>query len=558
MSDNAPWERYKESNIEPVVQSQSTGSSPWEKYKESNIKPAKTEKTLNPIEKPKGTILGGLGEGLAATATGMAAKPVAEIAGLGALTKELISPSGGDPQAFKEHVQESLTYKPRTKFGENVAEYNPLALAGKAVGAIAAPVGRGAERGAAAIGVPQEWAKGIGRGTEEVINQAPGILGTKYSAAQSAKLPKRQAALNIEKSKNAPTDVIRDASQKAGLITPMEGESWISGITGTKKLDRFISHKNEPKFIELLGKDIGLGSGTPLTDSELSMARSRAAAPYREVEQAGNKLHHIVPVPGTGIPGLSSPKMIEKTGFNMTNEFSSSIRNQLEEIINLQEELPNTFKGYDESIKILSDYSKMDVLTPKAAMKSIRQLRKDATLELRSDDPIRIATGLTKKSISNGLEDLIEENLTHTGQHELVSKFKAARQLMAKTYDIQAAVDNTGRLDARKLVAMSKKKPLSGNLKLIADFAERFPEGAKKSVNSLDAISPWDSMMSLGAAMGGHGALALAKAAGSVAAPFVSKKGGFQKKTPSYKATNKRGKIAAPLGSATSLSTDKQ
>ena len=108
-------------------------------------------------------------------ASGMVAKPVADIAGLAALGKEAIFGGGGDPKAFKEHVQDSLTYQPRGKISQAVAEYNPVALIGKAinkVGDTAGDVVKGKD--------PGPVRDAMGNYVAEAVKQAPNILGAKY------------------------------------------------------------------------------------------------------------------------------------------------------------------------------------------------------------------------------------------------------------------------------------------------------------------------------------------------------------------------------------------
>jgi len=112
--------------------------------------------------------------------TGMIAKPISDVAGLSALAKEIISPTpgGGDPEGFKQDVQRSLTYEPRTAAGQALTKYNPLALLGRGIdyagsGAqqLIAPPGSGAGR------------QMLGAGVHEAMNQAPGFLGIKGGRA---------------------------------------------------------------------------------------------------------------------------------------------------------------------------------------------------------------------------------------------------------------------------------------------------------------------------------------------------------------------------------------
>ena len=78
-----------------------------------NFRTSGEKATYNPVT--------AVGETLANMATGFAGKVEGDIAGLAALAKEKISPSGGDPMAFKKAVQRRLTAEPETEGGQILA-----------------------------------------------------------------------------------------------------------------------------------------------------------------------------------------------------------------------------------------------------------------------------------------------------------------------------------------------------------------------------------------------------------------------------------------------------
>lgn len=125
-----------------------------------------------------------LADAAAATASGMFAKPLSDVAGLAATGKEMISPSpgGGDPAGFKREVQNRFTYQPRTPAGSAIAEYNPMALLGKLFGMggeklnqlVAPPKTSGPVRAA------------VGNAAEEAFKQAPAFIGAGAGKAAPA------------------------------------------------------------------------------------------------------------------------------------------------------------------------------------------------------------------------------------------------------------------------------------------------------------------------------------------------------------------------------------
>lgn len=141
-------------------------------------------------------------EAIAATGSGMVAPVVGNIAGLAAKGREVIAPSGGDPEAFRHHVTNALTYQPRIPAGQAMAEYNPMALIGKAVGAVGGGVKEGIQSGE-----PSRAKFMLGNVAEEAINQAPGLIGAKYGpgAVEGASGLMRSKAEGLMQSALKPT-----------------------------------------------------------------------------------------------------------------------------------------------------------------------------------------------------------------------------------------------------------------------------------------------------------------------------------------------------------------
>ena len=128
-----------------------------------------------------------------------------------------------------------------------------------------------------------------------------------------------------------------------------------------------------------------------------------------------------------------------------------------------------------------------------SAISKINVLRNDADIAYRTGDK---ALGKANKEASQVLENTIENYLANTKQTDLLQKFKDARQLIAKTYSVENALNQTtGSIDAKKLAAqLAKGKPLSGELKQSAQFAQAFPTATQTTerMGSIPQISPLD------------------------------------------------------------------
>jgi hypothetical protein len=379
---------------------------------------------------------------------------------------------------------------------------------------------------------------------------ALGEAGQASRSAGSARNVAKQGALDVERGLQAPRDSIRSASQAAGLVTPVEGNSWLAGVPGLAKIDKWISAKNEPKFNQLIADDLGLKKGTAITKDELELIRDREAGAYRAITAAGDAMKHEIHAPSGFLDASGAPLMMPKqvSGFRVDPQFKTAVKGMAEDVAKLQEEFPQTFKASESSTKLIGDYLDKDTMTSAGVIRATRQLRKDAGVMMKSDDPAKLASAFTSKALANELENLMERNLEQTGQTELLARFRAARATIAKTYDVESALDNTGNVNARKLYVLSQKRPFSGNMKLVADYAGAFPEGAQKVASGRQTISPWDWMFGAGSIAAGQPLVAAGELAGRAGIPYLAQKGVLQKKTPTYQAGGQQ--MLPPLGTA--------
>ena len=128
-----------------------------------------------------------------------------------------------------------------------------------------------------------------------------------------------------------------------------------------------------------------------------------------------------------------------------------------------------------------------------SALAKIKTLRLDANKAYSQGDA---SLGNVNKKAANAIEDAIEKHLIDIDKPELLQQFKDARQLIAKTYTVEKALNSTsGTIDAKKLASELKKgKPLTDELKTVAEFSGQFPKatqttemmGSRPQINPLD------------------------------------------------------------------------
>lgn len=114
----------------------------------------------------------------------------------------------------------------------------------------------------------------------------------------------------------------------------------------------------------------------------------------------------------------------------------------------------------------------------------------------RSAHPDDKAKANAFKAQATKLENDLEQYAKDMGKEDLLPKLREARQLIAKTYTVENAMNKTtGTVDAKELAKkLQKGKPMSEELKQIAEFAQAFPKAAQKPeiIGGTIGISPLD------------------------------------------------------------------
>jgi hypothetical protein len=159
-------------------------------------------------------------------------------------------------------------------------------------------------------------------------------------------------------------------------------------------------------------------------------------------------------------------------------EYKSGLQKMQSEISEIMNDFP------DADVAAASDIGKLikglDVsgFDARSGMAYLKQLRNDAADNLASmDDPTRKALGRAQRAAAENLEEMVFRHLGKIGQGDLAKQFDNARRQIAKSYTVQAALDEgSGSVDAMKLAQiLNKGKPLSPELELAARMGGSFP-----------------------------------------------------------------------------------
>lgn len=320
----------------------------------------------------------------------------------------------------------------------------------------------GAITGGASAGLvnPEDAKTGALIGGElPVATQAAGVVGRKIGSIirgpeQSADLAAavaaaRDAGYVIPPTQARPTLLNRLAEGFSGKITTAQNAS----------------ARNQGLTNSLAARELGLPADTKLTTDVLNNLRRQAGQAYDAVASTGT----IIPGPAyqAALDKITAPAKLAAAGF--PNAKTNPLIAEIESLKSPQ---------FDAA----------------SAVEKIKDLRSQADSAYAAGNK---ALGKAYKDAARVMEDAIDSHLSSLGvPPEMLEGFRDARALIAKTYSVENALNATsGSVDARKLAAQAAKgKPISGDLRTIADFAARFPKAAQtvEGMGSLPQTSPLD------------------------------------------------------------------
>jgi hypothetical protein len=331
-------------------------------------------------------------------------------------------------------------------------------------------------------------------------------------------LAKGLSAVPALSTKAAPLiEAIRTSGGGSGGLATRAAGGAIVGGTGSAMIDQ-----------ESAGTGAAIGAAIPVVGAGLSKVFSSGAQQTPEVSAAINAARdvgYVIP-PTQASPTLMN-RILEGTAGKLTTAQNASARNQ--EVTNklaakslgLPEETPITVEVLDgirktagEAYDALTSLpvkkgSKADTLMnvpavakidPAKMVYDLRVARADSNAYYknyaRTADPEALTKARNLKAEASRIEDALENYAKALGHNDLLPELRNARQLIAKTYTVESALNQTtGSVNAQKLASdLNKGKPLSAELKQVAEFSQRFPKAARtpEQMGSLPQFSPLD------------------------------------------------------------------
>lgn len=357
-------------------------------------------------------------------------------------------------------------------------------IAGNVAGnvALAAPTlaipGAGTYAGATAVGgamgALQPVAEGESRLTNTAIGGAAGaggkLIGDKVGQYVAGRAANGEAAAATSQAQNSVRDTTLATAKDAGYVVPptQANPSMVNrvleGFSGKIQTGQAASVKNQAVTNDLARKALNIADDLPITKEVLTDIRSQAGKAYEALRGAGT---------------ITADK-----------QYASDLAKVAQKYTGAAKEFPEL--ANDEVGKLIQAIDKPS-FSADAAVDAISILRDKAAAAYAKGDK---SIGGAYRATSQAMEDAIERRLIESGDTATLKAFQAARTVIAKTYSVEKALNTSGNVNAQQLASQLKKgKPLSDELKTIAEFADQFPKAAQNvdKIGSTPGVSPLDA-----------------------------------------------------------------
>lgn len=548
MATEAEWETIPGARAEgwesvrPVVRKPSiyAPAAEWERYRaaqqrgeaEPSIPPAMRSEVAPVTARQFGTQLAqtllGMGEVPLTMASGAVATPVAGLAGLARTGYEAALDRPGALEKGAEAVtstQQALTYQPRTFAGQ--------AMTGMATAPFEAAL-KGTERIGGAVG---ELVGGEqGRIAGETIGRAGPEIGLAAAGgAQALRAQRPTGAAQLTQEQQA----IQQAQQAGFRALPTEARGGavniaVESVAKQAPLVKRLVQFNEERASQLARQDLGLPPTGRLDETALQGVKNRAGAVYDQLRT---------------LPDVIDVRVTDPNWVTKVQDLDSRFRS-------IKQVMPAMYRdGGLERLR--GSMGQIQTLTPEQIVDITRNLRDTAsrTLKRKEAPSEAIDAAYAFKQAAGMLEDLLEAHLSLTNRQGAVERWRDARQMIAKAFNVEEATNLvTGKVDPQALRrAMERGEPLTGGLRTVAEAAAALPSVVRKSEGLTTpegmVLSDWAMGAGIPAAIfSGQPGIAAGLAAGAAARPAVrsmAASGPYQRRMAQPRGTVPRPPIGA-------------
>lgn len=271
-----------------------------------------------------------------------------------------------------------------------------------------------------------------------------------------------QAPSNFVANPQTPKDATFIAGRELGLsappasVNPSLANRMGETLGGKVATAQDASIQNMPIFTGVAKRTLGMADDADMSLQGLKAVRDSAQPAYDAIRGAGV--------------------------ITSTDKFKSALQSAIAPFKNAAKDFKTVDKP--ELTALVDDLSK-ESFDASSAVDAIKIIRESSGKAYQAGDK---SVGAAYKSIANALEDVIEENLSKSGEAgaDVLKNFRAARELIAKSYSVEKALNPaTGVVSGTKLAQqLARGKPLSGELRQAAEFAQAFPKASREILDS--------------------------------------------------------------------------
>jgi hypothetical protein len=267
-------------------------------------------------------------------------------------------------------------------------------------------------------------------------------------------------------------DLLLAEARDAGYVVPpatVGRTTARESVSGKALTQQAAAARNQKITNRLAAQAIGLPTDKKLSPSAVQEVRQKAGTVYQKIK--------------------------ENRTFRADDDYLNDLSGLEPESAQIAADFPGLKMLQMKEVSDLAQGMMQDQFSAKGAIELIKRLRNDAktNLSFAVADPTKKALGNAQVDAAEALESLMARELARQGDMSLAREFQDARRTIAKTYSVEQAMNPaTGNVNARSLAAeLRRRKPLTGELSLIARFGEAFPRAAEdlkaSSVSALDA-----------------------------------------------------------------------
>ena len=282
-------------------------------------------------------------------------------------------------------------------------------------------------------------------------------------------------------------------TKNIGIQTALGGAFPVLGAGYAKLADALRGTKLSPQMTGAVEKAVEAGYTVPPTQAGggiVNRALEGMAGKASTLQEASVRNQDITNK--LAIKSLGLPKDTV-----LTTEVLGAIRDDAGKVYEALKALP-------KKPEVLADATMnragIAEINPAKMVEDLKIARKDAegyyNAYARSAHPEDLAKAKAFKSKATKLENDLEVYAKEMGKEDLLPALRDARQLIAKTYTVENAMNKaTGSIDAKELAKrLQKGKPMSDELKQVAEFAQAFPKAAQmpEKIGGTIGITPLD------------------------------------------------------------------